>query len=238
MYSRKYFIESSEVDSSLKLKLSSLFRVMQDVATKHAEELGLGKSATLDRGFFWVITRYSITMFKYPHFLDTIEVCTYPVGKNKFIFPRNFIFKNDKGEVLGQASSTWLLLNATDHKIALHAMDEYPVFEEHSDYEEPQAGKIEADGGELVDERIVRYSDTDLNGHLNNTKYIEYVLDTHDDKFYKENEIENLIINYDKEVKINEKVSLYSKKLDNIETIGGKVGDKSIFSVKLTYRKQ
>ena len=57
MYEKKYHIGTSDVDMNLELRLSSLFLMMQDVATEHAELLGVGMSETIGKGQFWVITR-------------------------------------------------------------------------------------------------------------------------------------------------------------------------------------
>ena len=56
---------------------------------------------------------------------------------------------------------------------------------EHLVGEQPLPGKCETGDYQLVETRKVRYSDIDLNGHLNNTKYIDYIVDIHDSDFYK-----------------------------------------------------
>ena len=78
MYQKKYYLGTSDVDSNLELKLTSLFVMMQDVATEHAEQLGIGKTETIDKGQFWVISRYALTIVRMPKYLETITVKTYP----------------------------------------------------------------------------------------------------------------------------------------------------------------
>ena len=237
MNSEKHFVESSDVDSSQNLKLSSLFRMMQDTATNHAEKIGMGKKETLDRGFFWVIISYSVSLKRYPKYLETIEIFTYPQERNRFLYPRNFIIKDIKGNVIGTASSIWTLLEKDTHRISLHGLGDTVVPAEHVDGEEPWPEKLDVKDLDFVEERKVRYSDIDLNGHVNNTKYIEYILDIHDNDFYKENVIENITINYSKELESGQTMQLFAKKNDNIELIEGKVGQNRIFAAKLTYKK-
>ena len=86
-----------------------------------------------------------------------------------------------------------------------------------------------------MEQRTVRYSDIDLNGHLNNTKYIEYILDMKNSSFYKKKEIVSILINYEKELMDGDVVSLYSNE-ENPEYIIGKVEDKNIFEVLITYK--
>ena len=237
MYTKKHYVESTEVDSRLNLKLADLFRIMQDVATEDAERLDIGKCATLDKGFYWVITRYSVTIHKYPKYLETVNVTTYPQGQNRFIYPRNFIITSQSGEVLITASSTWLILEKATHKIALHVFDGQDVLEEHLDGEEENAIKVEISDPTFIEERKVRYSDIDLNGHLNNTRYIEYIVDSLGDEFHQNKVIKHITINYDKEVKIGDVVKLYRKTIDDIDYIQGKADDKNIFNVLIKSEK-
>lgn len=237
MYTRKHLVESTEVDSRLNLRLADLFRIMQDVATEDAERLDIGKAQTIDKGFFWVITRYAVTIYKYPKYLETVNVTTYPQGKNKFIYPRNFIITSMSGETLIRASSTWLVLEKATRKIALHVFDGKDVLEEHLDNEEPNAIKVDIVDPTFIEERKVRYSDIDLNGHLNNTRYIEYIVDSLGDEFHKDNIINHITINYEKELKAGDMVKLYRKRNDDIELIQGKCDEKIVFNVLIKAKK-
>ena len=237
MYTKEFFIESTDVNAKLDIKLSSLMRMMQDVATEHAEILHIGKADTLDKGLYWVITRYYIDMIKYPKYLSKIKISTYPGDDMKFIFPRYFLIESMEGELLGRASSTWVVLNKSDHKVNLNPFPGLVVPTEHVENEIGLPEKVIGEGGSFIEERKVRYSDIDLNGHLNNTKYMEYILDMKDSSFYLNNKISSILINYEKELLDGDKVSLYSDE-GNPEYIVGKTGDTNIFEVKITYQKR
>ena len=237
MYTKKHLIESTEIDSRLNLRLADLFRIMQVVATEHAEKIDIGKKATIDKGFFWVITRYSVTIHKYPKYLETVNVSTYPQGKNKFIYPRNFIITSESGETLITASSTWLILDKATHRITLHLFDDKEVPEEHYENEEPNAAKVDVEDAKFIEERKVRYSDIDLNGHLNNTRYIEYIVDSLGEEFHKERIIKHITINFEKEVGAGDTVKLYRKTCDDIDLIQGKCNEKVIFNVLIKSEK-
>ena len=237
MYQKKYYLGVSEVDSNLELKLSSFFIMMQEVATEHAEVLGIGKKNTIDKGLFWVVTRYSVDVIKAPKYLQTVVVKTYPGDDKKFIFPRYFQVESESGEILIRASSTWCVLKKEDHSISLNPFDGVSLPPEHMENEEPLPKKVLTQDNELIEERDVRYSDTDLNGHLNNVKYIEYIIDLHNSDFYKNNRIKHITINYEKEILAGNKVKLYQSK-NNPEYVCGMVDDKSSFHAEITYEKR
>ena len=237
MYQKKYYLGVTEVDENLELKLSSFFVMMQEVATEHAEMLGIGKQNTIDKGQFWVVIRYSVDIIKSPKYLETITVNTYPGDDKKFIFPRYFEVLSESGEILIRASSTWCVLNKSDHQIVFNPFGEKVLPVEHHENEEPLPKKVLSKDNELMERRMVRYSDTDLNGHLNNVKYIEYIIDMHNSKFYKENRISHITINYEKEILAGNEVLLYSSN-DNPEYICGIADDKVSFHAEIEYQKR
>ena len=63
MFERRFHIGSNDVDPHFELKISSLFRFLQEAATEHAEVIGVGKDVTFKKGMFWVISRYSVSIF-------------------------------------------------------------------------------------------------------------------------------------------------------------------------------
>lgn len=237
MFSKKYTLSTSDVDAFLELKLSSLFTMMQDAATDHAELFGVGKANTLDKGLFWVITRYFVDILRAPKYLETIFVKTYPGKDMRFIFPRYFQVESESGEVLIRASSTWCVLNKETHKINMKPFDKV-LPEEHHENELPLPPKAAPAKANFVEDRRVRFSEVDLNGHLNNASYITYLLDMHSREFYSKNRIKHFIINYEREILDGETVSLFSDNNLPNEYIKGMVGNNTIFEVNVTYESR
>ena len=239
MYQKKYYIGSNDVDQFLDLKLSSFFKLMQDIATEHAEIVGTGKKDTIDKGLYWVITRIELDITKMPKYLQTVNLITYPGDDMKFIFPRYFQLEDLSGNVLIKASSTWMVLNKSNHHPCLRPFEGKALPQEHLEGELPLPRKCDIDDSSLslVEQRKVRYSDVDLNGHLNNTKYIDYIVDIHDSDFYKTNRISHFLINYEKELMDNDVFLLYSNH-QNPESIKGEINQSLTFSVNIEYKKR
>ena len=236
MYQKKYLIGSNDIDQFLELKLPSLFKMMQEISTEHAEVLNIGKANTLDKGMFWVITRMEVEIIIPPKYLQNVVLTTYPGDDLRFIFPRYFLLEDEKGNTLVKASSTWMVLNRNTHTVVLNPFNGYKCTPEHKEGELALPRKVVSGDASLVETRKVRYSDIDLNGHLNNTKYIDYILDLHDSDFYKKNRIKHFLINYEKELMDNDILSLFSGN-KNPEYIKGEV-DKTAFEVNISYEKR
>ncbi len=233
MYQKKYLIGSNDVDQFLELKLPSFFKMMQEIATEHAERLDIGKANTLDKGLFWVITRIELEIIKPPRYLQNVVLTTYPGDDLRFVFPRYFLLEDESGSPLIKASSTWMVLNKQTHNVSLNPFNGFKAPVEHQEGELPLPKKVVQGESTLVETRKVRYSDIDLNGHLNNTKYIDYIIDLHDSDFYKKNRIKHFLINYEKELMDNDILNLFSD-FQNPEYIKGEV-DKIAFEVNITY---
>ena len=233
MYEKKYYIGSNDVDQFLELKLPSFFRMMQDISTEHAEMLHIGKADTLDKNLYWVITRIELDIIRMPQYLETVTLKTYPGDDMRFIFPRYFQCEDKDGNVLIKASTLWMVLNHETHHVMLNPFNGFKAPSEHLEGELHLPNKAEGEANNLIEVRKIRYSDIDLNGHLNNTKYIDYIVDTHDSEFYKKNRIKHFLINYEKELKDNNELSLYSNN-SNPEFIKGEF-DGLALKVLITY---
>ena len=235
MFSKKYVVGPSDADQNLNAKISTLFVYMQDVSMEHAEELGIGKEATMDKGMMWVITRYSLSIIRLPRYLEEITVSTYTGRDMKFIFPRHFEMRDKDNNLLVKASATWMVLDQATHKINLNPFNGKKLPIETHEGEEPLPEKIKPQPTTLIDQRKTRNSDVDINNHLNNTRYIEYLVDSHDFDFYRSREIKHLTLEYQKEIKINQLVEIYSNNLEP-EFIEAKVNDEVCFEALIEYR--
>ena len=223
----------------MELKVTSLFKYLQDIAVEHSEKLGVGKKATIDIGLNWVIARFLVTINRMPRYQETVDFFTYPGETVKFLFPRKFEIRSKDGELLVQAASIWLVIDSKTRQPSMNPFDNNNLPFEKYDYELPNPGKIRCDKElNLVETRNVRYSDIDLNGHVNNTRYIDYILDTHDVSFFRKNKITKLLINYNKELRDGDVIDIYSSIENDIEYISGKVNNTSYFDVEITYEKR
>jgi len=234
-YTKEYIVDTGFVDKNKRLSLSKLFLMFQEVAEEHAEQLDIGRNKTTFAGRKWIITRYAVKFNRLPSYGEKVYMSTYPCKNNPFFFYRNFFLKDEKGELLVIASSIWAVLDAKTNKIVTNPFGK-TLPEESFDFELDTPKKIDEDAFNKVKEHRVEYSDIDLNGHLNNTRYIELIQNLHDSDFYKDHEYESFIVNYFSEIKEKELVSLYLDRSDNKEVVKGAVGERDSFKAIIEYK--
>ena len=237
MHKEKVLVTSIDVDNHLNLKVSSIFKFMQMVSTNHSEELHIGQKDTIDQGICWVLIRMKVEIYKYPKMNDEIIVATHPGEIDRFLFPRFYEIYDKKGNLLIAGSSIWVLVNMSTRRVVVKPFEGRTFKGETCKDDIPLPEKIEL--GELpkYEDRKVRYNDIDLNGHLNNVKYIEYIVDTRSKEFYDEYQIESVIVNYDKEVREGQTIALYVDGKSDFQ-IKGIVEEKTSFSAKVGVKKR
>lgn len=234
MYKEKIQVTSIDVDENLEVRLSSLFKFMQQVGSNHAEKLKIGHWELFKHNMLWVVIRMNVKIYRSPILDEIITVTTHPGETKSFIYPRYFEIFDAKGNLIVAASSLWTIIDKTTRKVVMKPTGLAPIKAEKSKNDLPLPEKVVGDASTLVDTRNVRYTEIDLNGHLNNTEYIEFLLDTHEPEFYKEHRINEINICYEKEIKGGDVVKMYSNKTFP-EIIKGKVNDGEHFSALVNY---
>ena len=236
MYKEKILIASTDTDCNLELRVSNLFKIFQLVGFHHIRALKLGQDELDKHNLLWVLVRMDVNIYRTPKLDEEILVTTHPGEKRSFIFPRYYQIYDKKGNLIINVSSLWALIDKDTRKVSIKP-DMINIKGETSKVDMPQPEKVVGDSALLADTRKVRYTDVDMNGHLNNTSYIEYILNIHDNDFYKSHRIKSIRINYDKEIKPTDIVNIYSNG-GVPEIIKGKVGDSNNFTAEIDYEER
>ena len=206
-YRKTYQITTNMLDCHDCLKMSTLLDVAQEVAGDHAEELGCGFETMIKQDLIWVIVRNYVEIIKKPINFKEIEVVTYPLKPRFVEFNRETEFYHD-GELFAVSRSTWMVINIKDFSVK--APDFFKDFDDDLGYFKRRIRKlpvIEKSQLQKVKEAEVLYSMLDHNGHMNNTKYVDFYLDI----FRPEFSVKTLQIEYIKQSFLDDKLSLYIK---------------------------
>ena len=238
MYSEKFLIDSNEVDPFLDLSIPGLFRLLQAIAGAGVEAIGAGKTETTDKGYMWVLTRMDVEISKMPRYMDEIELTTYPGEQIGCFYFRHFFARSKNGEVIFRVASTWALLQASTRKVVMRSPFPHPLTPEKADGELGRPEKLQAPESMVeVERRRVTYSMCDLNGHLNNTRYLELIVDVKNRAFYEKHTPVSIVLNFEKEIQEGEEVSIcLSSQDENPYTLVGKVNGEERFLARLAFK--
>ena len=175
-YTQQFRIASYQTDLTARIKPSAILEIMQEMAGAHAELLGVGRPCLSPMNLAWVLTRVEVRMERYPVSGESITVETFPMPNRRVFFPRYFIFRDSDGKQIGCAGSLWVVLDVTTRRMGNPAQIA-PLMPDNSDLTAPMGTPSavgEAAGAAEEATRLPVYTDLDVNGHVNNTRYLDW----------------------------------------------------------------
>lgn len=237
-YSMDFTISSFDVDAKGKASLQSISRYMQEIATIHANVLKLGFHDMIKENRAWVLAQMLIRIDRFPPIHETFTIKTWSNGPDGRFALRDFEFLDKHNNVIGAASSTWFVVDITEKRIC--RLDNYFKGYEYNNKvlvlnRQPERIKP-FEESELKHEIGVNYSDLDINGHLNNVRYIDFILDMFTDQFRLDHDIQEIEMNFLKESKSGDQLSGKIKKgkdeMEYLHTLLNETAGKPSFTAR------
>lgn len=236
----EFAIDAYLTDFRGKATLPMIGGFMLQAATKHAEERGFGYSDMTSQQRAWVLSRMAIEMFEYPK-NDTIFVIkTWVANVNRLFTERYFAFEDINGKELGFAKSIWASIDLATRRptnvLEMEGLTDY-ITEQYCPIEGLTKIPPLKDNYELATEFVVKYSDVDINKHLNSMKYIEHFVDVFDIDMFKEKEIRRIEINYIAEGHYGSKLDIVKREeSENVFILELRDGDANVCSTRITWK--
>jgi acyl-ACP thioesterase len=232
-YEETLLLRSCDCDFRGTWRPSAIFAAMQEVSGMHSHLLGCGRDTLIRQGFVWVLSRVELKMEKYPVVGDTVKIETFPMKNKRWFFPRYFILRDEAGRQIGCASTLWVLLDFAARKMAppdpiVH------LIPDNSDLTAPMglpSAVIDAGGEERVFTRLPAYTDLDVNNHVNNARYVDWLCDALGHEVLGLKVLSNICVNYDAEIRPEQAVELKLKLTDYAFSLSGFHEDKRHFEI-------
>ncbi|MDH4196925.1 MAG: thioesterase [Candidatus Aminicenantes bacterium] len=182
IYDQKFFIHTYEIDAEGRAQVLALLNFLQDAAAGHASRLGFSVPDLVKRGLTWVLSRYRVSIQRYPRFFEEVTVKTWPSGLQSYFALRDFEISDAKGPFLA-ATTSWMLLNLKT-KQPVKAEDHLAADMVHPQRSLPDAFPTIPSLAGAVREMKFRVArrDLDMNKHVNNVVYIHWALEAVEDE--------------------------------------------------------
>ena len=206
-------IHSYDADFQLRASPEALSRAFLEAAWNHAEHLGVGHSELARQEKLWVLGRLLLQIDRWPRWGDKVRIRTWPRGINGAFALRDFeIFHENETRLVG-GSSSWLVLDASTHRPQrinkLLQNLPAPVTRMALGREPSKLGLVPTPAASIT--REVRYSDVDVNRHVNSARYIGWLLDSYDHEFHRNHSLHSLEVNFLAETLWPDSVSVKSQ---------------------------
>lgn len=212
LWEETFQIHSYEIDIKGNATLPILCKFMQESASNHAEHLNVGYNFLKEQNLIWVISRQLIHIYFYPRWGDTITIHTWPSGKGRMYWQRDFKILNEQNAVIGIATTVWFTIDLETRKPRKTA--DFPTLEVEN-AEQVFPSKLEKlDDLEKCDFSKTfeaSYYDLDVHTHVNNVKYIEWIVESFSFDFQKGYNLKEIEMNFLTEARVGDAVSVCSE---------------------------
>lgn len=237
MYYRKEMaVTYYESDVSNQLKLSGALRYMQQTSSEQLASLDQSPEALYEEGMVFLLTKSNLKIHRMPLCSEKISVGTAAVAIKGPRFIREFVIDSQKGERLISGYSLWVLTDIQNHKIMRPSAYPHqfpwqePALEDVGDIPIPKTSQIPPGITEEKYTQSVCYSHLDINAHVNNCIYGDFVCDALPYRELVEKGLDTVAINFQKEAKWGAKLEISRVKLSDFTyKIWGNDGDTPCF---------
>ncbi|MDR1099499.1 MAG: acyl-ACP thioesterase [Treponema sp.] len=195
-----------DIDRSDRLTLAATFDYFQEAAISHAENLGVGRESMAQTGQIWILSRMSVLMERRPKFRETVTVRSWPRGWEKLFALRDYDIRDASDTPVVRGRSCWLIIDREKRRpLRPQAVMENLPRNDGLDALSSGAAALEGRDNLLkAVERKALYSDVDYNGHVNNTRYIQWIQDAIQPELLENAGKMRLDINYLNEIRPGE----------------------------------
>ena len=207
-YEKNFHIPSSAVDRFDRMKPSFILDLMQEVAGAHSILLGAGREDLQKKGLFWAVIRHRVQITRLPASGEDITVKTWPMPTTRTAYPRATVICDSDGRELVSAVSLWVLMNVGDRAMILPGRSGVTVEGITLGCEIAAPCSIVPKTYEASMDRTVRFSELDVNGHMNNCKYLDWVADTLPGDFHKDHTPKEFTLCYLSEAREGEQIQV------------------------------
>lgn len=215
-----FVAEPFHVDLNGQLTMGILGNHLLNCAGFHANDRGFGMSTLNEENYTWVLSRLAIELEDMPYQYEKFSIQTWVENVYRLFTDRNFALLNKDGKKIGYARSVWAMINMNTRKPAdLLSMHDGQIADYICDYECPieKHSRIKVTSQDVTCSLTAKYSDIDINGHVNSIRYIEHILDLFPIEFYKAMRIRRFEIAYVAESYYGDELKFYKEEADSGE---------------------
>lgn len=180
----KFQVRSYECGANSEATLPTICNYLQEAASLNAEALSFSRSNfdAAGENISWVLTRMRVKMDRYPRWEEPITVATWPSGGHRIVATRDFEIRSADGTRLGVATSEWMLIDLSSRKVVAIPSSVFACVDTSCPpvFGNAPFSKLRWECHEVADAQTfrARRGDIDLNRHVNNVHYIEWLLET------------------------------------------------------------
>jgi len=205
-------IHTFQMDPQGKAQLFTICNYLQEAASMHATQAGLGFDDMISKNQVWVLTRLKVEIDQYPVWNDRLKLKTWSRGNDGIFYLRDFTIHDKNGNTTIRATSSWAAINIKTRRpelvdgleIKLYSQKDRIALDTRLEKLPPLQKK------NLIRAYQVQYTDIDIVYHVNNVKYIEMMVNAFPLEQHKSKNVKSIEVNYLGETGYGEELQVYN----------------------------
>ena len=209
IYQKEFTIEDSHVDCYGRLKPSTILYFAQEIAGLHCVQLAVDYETLEKKRLFWAVTRHKVQITRMPTRGETIRIETWPMPTTRVAYPRSMVAYDAQGNECFRSISLWVLMDLDTRNMILPGKSGISVDGTLRGLELASPLGLAAKPLGSRRSRTVCFTDLDRNGHMNNTKYLDWTADLLPSPFHAGSILKEMTVCYFTEAREGQELDLH-----------------------------
>ena len=194
VYHLSFDISDLHADRFGRLKSSSILYFVQEASGRHWKHIEGETSQNCP--LYWVIIRHRLQVTRLPRKGETIHLETWPMPTTRVAYPRSVVAYDENGNELFRSVSLWVLMDPETRAMVLPGKSGVIVNGILRGNELASPNSLAPACLSAQTERTVRFTDLDVNGHMNNARYLDWLADLLPGSFHQHHVIRDVTLGY------------------------------------------
>ena len=235
VFHKEFKLTFGQCNKNKKILLSQLLLLTSDTAVEDYHQQGYTWEMLCQHHMFILMSRLSLHFIKRPVTNQFITIETWEEKPDGIQLNRKYrIIDTNTKEELVLGSSSWMVVDTETRRIipAKH-FTLRPAPTKVTEFNGMPLGKIVVpENLQHLDNRVIRFSDVDANGHTNNSRYGDFIMDALPQSL-QDSEFSDIRINYSHEATFGETLDISAHFNGKETTVVGKQANDTCFEAIL-----
>lgn len=201
IYSEEMVIPFFFSNANGEVSLASLIDMVLYVSEKQLVQYKLDGQHVAEKGYGWVVTQYHMDIERMPLVNENIKISTQAKSFNKFFCYRDFWIEDMQGNKIVSINSIFVIIDLKARKmikvpaeifeplgsVEISGMEKFPRIKKEKEFTKE-------------DKVHIGYYNIDLNQHVNNSYYFDWMTDSLDFEFLNSHKLKSVDIKYEHEL--------------------------------------
>lgn len=214
-YNQSFEVLQFECDPWDRMTPGAVLRRVQEIGTAQTESLGFNEEFYKNTHTVFLLSKISLKINRAPRLGEKVEIETRAYGMRRAVYHRVTSLHSQSGEKLCEADSRWLLVDTSTRRILRTPTEEIAKYFNEEPAEEHVCDIPKAPEGLAELENLrASYTLCDRNGHVNNTRYADFVCDALPITRLEEGLPQQMVFHFRSEIPLNENFALWGAQID------------------------